>query len=61
MIATTGGFTCMYCGMFVVYGVYHECQPQFTAVSPTYTFVDPALGKLNRIIELLEELLKEVR
>ena len=56
MIANTGGFTCVHCGMYVMWGAYHQCQP----IAPTYTFVDPTIGKLDRIIELLEKLLKEV-
>lgn len=58
MIAETGGFTCMHCGMYVMWGAYHQCQPQFTIVPPVY--VDPTLEKLDEIIELLKQILEEV-
>jgi len=59
MIATTGGFTCMYCGMFVMWNTYHSCQPVITTEPPTY--VDPNIHKLDRIIKLLEEILEELK
>jgi hypothetical protein len=57
MDVTSGGYTCMYCGMYVMWGAQHQCQP----VAPTYVYVDPTIGKLDRIIELLEEILEEIR
>ena len=58
MIATTGGFTCINCGMFVMWNTYHNCQPVYTE-PPTYT--DPNIHKLDRIIKLLEEILEELK
>ena len=56
MIAETGGFTCVHCGMYVMWGAHHQCQP-----AQQFVVVDPTIGKLDRIIELLEKLLEEIR
>jgi len=59
MISTTGGFTCIYCGAFVMWNQYHSCQPVFTT-APSPTYADPNTHKLDQIIELLKKILEEL-
>ena len=58
-----GGYNCAYCGMWIGADQTHSCQPTPPMSSPTpitYTW-PPDLTRLDRIIELLEKILKKVK
>jgi hypothetical protein len=53
----SGGYTCGTCGMFVLWGHFHQCHPQAPRPDPTWALVNVLQQierELKRVADVLE-------